>query len=285
MKTLSDRLFLYAKLMRLDKPVGILLLLWPTWWALWLASAGIPTWKNFIIFTLGVILMRSAGCVVNDLADRHFDKHVQRTERRPLAQNQISLIAVLGLAAVLAAIALGLVWQCNRLTIQLAFMGAGLAVLYPFLKRVTHLPQLGLGFAFSWGIIMAYAAVQNALPSSAWVLYGAAVLWPIIYDTYYAMVDRVDDEKIGVKSTAILFAGYEIQFLALLQAVCVILLVWVGQINQLSSTYYVALIGVVINFVYQLQLIRSAQRSNYFLAFQVSHYVGLIIFLGIALSV
>jgi len=270
--------------MRLNKPIGILLLLWPTLWALWLASDGEPNREILVIFTLGVILMRSAGCILNDVADRHVDGHVQRTCNRPLATRAISVTSALVLAAILAFIAFLLVCQCNMLTVLLAFIGAGLTVVYPLMKRVTHLPQIGLGLAFSWGIPMAFAAETGAVPLHAWFLFAVALLWPVMYDTLYAMVDRDDDIKIGVKSTAILLGQQDKIGIALLQIIFLIGLLLVGVLFQLYFYYYLCLMFVSGLFLYQQWLIRHRDRQGCFKAFLNNHWVGFMIFLGILLQ-
>lgn len=274
----------YIHLMRLNKPIGILLLLWPTLWALWLASNGQPNIQVLTIFILGVILMRSAGCILNDFADRHIDGHVQRTAQRPLATRVISLPHALLLAAILTFIAFLLVLQCNALTIGLAFVGAGLTAMYPFMKRFTHLPQIGLGVAFSWGIPMAFAAEMGEVKASAWFLFFAAIFWPVIYDTMYAMVDKEDDVKIGVKSTAILFGANDKRLIGILQIIFVILLVMTGMIFELHSLYYLGLAIVFGLFVYQQWLIRNRDKQNCFKAFLNNNWVGVVVFAGIAAS-
>src|SRR3989338_5171934 len=206
---IAERLKDYARLMRLHRPIGIVLLLWPTLWALWIAGQGRPDPRVLAVFVLGVVLMRSAGCVINDYADRNFDPHVERTRDRPIAAGRVSPREALVLFATLCLIAFALVLTLNRLTILLSFAGAFLAATYPFVKRFTHLPQFYLGAAFGWGIVMAFAAVTGAVPALAWVLFAANVFWAAAYDTVYAMVDREDDARIGVKSTAILFGSYD----------------------------------------------------------------------------
>lgn len=279
------RLSPYARLIRLDKPIGSFLLLWPTLWALWLASNGLPPFHLLLIFISGVFLMRSAGCAMNDIADRHFDVHVARTQHRPLAQQEINLAQALTLTLLLGISAFLLVLFCNRLTIQLAFIGALLAAGYPFLKRFFPLPQLGLGAAFAWGIPMAFAAVLQAIPSQSWILFLAGVLWPLIYDTQYAMVDREDDLKIGIQSSAILFGEKDIFYIALLQGIFISVLILVGIIFHLHHFYYVSLILVSGLFFYQQQLIKHRQREQCFKAFLNHQWVGLLIFTGIMLGI
>tara|TARA_R110000868_G_scaffold17438_2_gene76578 strand:- start:416 stop:1258 length:843 start_codon:yes stop_codon:yes gene_type:complete len=271
----------YAYLMRLDKPIGILLLLWPTCWALWLAAGGMPPLSILAIFVMGVFLMRSAGCVVNDICDRRFDGQVARTRHRPLAAGTVSVRQAVGLAAVLGLSAFLLVLLCNRLTIMLSFAGALFAVIYPLLKRVTHLPQLGLGIAFSWGVPMSFAAVTGHISPSAWLLFAAAMIWPIIYDTMYAMADRADDVKIGVKSTAILFGQRDVLIIGCLMVVFLLLLVSVGLTFQLQQRYYIALLIVAGLFVRQLWMIKLRDPAQCFRAFLENNGVGLVIFLGI----
>ena len=274
--------FIY--LMRLNKPIGILLLLWPTLWALWLASAGHPSQLNVIIFITGVIIMRSAGCVINDIADRHVDGHVERTCMRPLASGNMSVLAAIFWFTGLMLLAFLLVLLCNTQTIILAFVGAALAMFYPLMKRFTHLPQLGLGVAFSWCVPMAFTAETNTVSGAGWFLFVACVLWPVIYDTMYAMVDRDDDKKIGIKSTAILFGQYDRKIIAAMQSLLVIMLICIGMLFHLKQIYYYSLILVAALFIYQQWLIKDRQRQLCFRAFLNNNWVGLIIFLGIFLS-
>lgn len=281
---IRERLPHYANLMRLDKPIGVLLLLWPTLWALWFAGAGKPAIKITFIFVTGVFLMRSAGCVVNDLADRNFDAHVERTRNRPLASKKISVMEAIMLAILLGALAFLLVLFCNLLTIKLAFVGAALTVFYPLMKRITHLPQLGLGVAFAWGVPMAFAAQTGKINFAAWWVFAAAVIWPVIYDTMYAMVDRNDDLKIGIKSTAILFANRDRFFIAILQLLFVLVLMMMGKLFHLHGFYFVNLGVVAILFIYQQWLIRNRDRDACFQAFLNNNWVGLVIFVGILLS-
>jgi 4-hydroxybenzoate polyprenyltransferase len=274
----------YALLMRLDKPVGIVLLLWPTLWAIWLASHGKASLSIVIIFTTGVIFMRSAGCIINDIADRHVDGAVHRTQNRPLVTQAVSLTEAFSLFVLLGCCAFALVLNLNVLTIKLAFVGAGLAIVYPFLKRWTFLPQVGLGAAFSWGIPMAFAAIQHTIPLAAWCLYVTALIWPVIYDTMYAMVDKADDEKVGIKSTAILFGENTQLVLACLQVVFLACLILVGMLFQLPLIYYVSLIMVAMLCCYQQSLIKKRHPALYFKAFLNNQWVGFIIFLGILVS-
>lgn len=278
---IRERLPQYFFLMRLDKPIGILLLLWPTLWALWLASAGQPNNDILFIFVAGVFLMRSVGCVLNDIADRHIDGHVERTKLRPMASGKVTVTEALVLAAVLLSLAFFLVLVCNLLTIQLAFAGAAFTAFYPLMKRFTHLPQLGLGVAFSWGIPMAFAAVTGGVTLSTWFLFFTALVWPIIYDTMYAMVDRSDDVKIGVKSTAILFDTMDRLVIGLLQLLFVVMLVIVGLMFRLYAIYYLCLVFVTLLFIYQQWLIKDRSPNKCFHAFLNNNVVGLVIFIGI----
>lgn len=281
---IHKRLPLYAQLMRLNKPIGILLLLWPTLWALWLASEGEPDLTILFVFVSGVVLMRSAGCIFNDFADRNFDGHVKRTQQRPLARQAVSLKEAGFLAILLCLCAFFLVLLCNRLTIYLAFMALGLAFFYPFMKRFTHLPQLGLGIAFSWSVPMAFAAQINAIPLSAWFLFLTSLIWPIVYDTMYAMVDKQDDLKIGVKSTAILFNSMDKLIIGLLQILFLVMLVMVGLMFDLNSIYYFSLIITAGLFLYQQWLIKDRDTKKCFQAFLNNNLVGFAIFIGILSS-
>ncbi|HEY3698574.1 MAG TPA: 4-hydroxybenzoate octaprenyltransferase [Spongiibacteraceae bacterium] len=283
MQQLLDRLPLYLKLMRADKPIGTLLLLWPTLWALWLAAGGWPQWHLLIIFTLGVFLMRSAGCVINDYVDRDFDSHVRRTAQRPLAIGRVDKREALLLCAALCALAFVLVLFTNKLTILLSFGAVMLAGLYPFMKRFTHLPQVVLGAAFGWGIPMAFAAQSGTLPRGCWVLFIANILWTVVYDTFYAMVDRDDDVKIGVKSTAILFGDDDRLITGALQVCVVLALIFVGTQFKLGYWYFVSLIGVSGLFIYQQYLIRYRQRDACFRAFLHNNWVGAVVFAGIVM--
>lgn len=278
------RLADYGRLMRWDRPIGALLLLWPTLWALWLAGAGRPAQYVVVIFLLGVWIMRSAGCVVNDLADRNFDPHVERTRERPLAARRVSLHEALALALALALIALLLVLQLNSLSILLALVGVPLTVSYPFMKRFHHLPQLHLGFAFGWGIPMAYAALTGTVPMVAWLLFAANLVWVLVYDSEYAMADREDDLKIGVKSSAILFGNKDKRVIGVLQVIALLLLVAVGITNRLGWIYYAGLVGGAWSFLYQQYLIHERARSDCFRAFLNNNVFGLLVFCGILLS-
>ena len=283
MKFLS-RTSLYLELIRLDRPIGSLLLLWPTWWGLWLAAGGLPSIANLAIFTAGVFLTRSAGCIVNDFADRDFDRHVKRTSERPLTSGRISSREALTFAAILTAIAFALVLLTNLLTIMLSFAAASLAFMYPFMKRYTHLPQFVLGLAFSWGIPMAFAAETGTLPASVWPLFIAAVLWTVVYDTFYAMCDRDDDLKVGIRSTAILFGNADRLITALLQVVVLVLLALCAKPFGLGDTYYLALGAAALIAAYQQWLIRERERMACFRAFLNNNWFGAVIFLGIVID-
>lgn len=282
--TLKDRLNAYERLMRLDKPIGILLLLWPTLWGLWFASAGLPQLDELLIFVTGTALMRSAGCVVNDYADRNFDPHVERTKNRPIAAGVIQPKEALILAAVLMLCAFVLVLFLNALTIKLAFAAAAIAVIYPFVKRVFPLPQAWLGVAFGFGIPMAYAAVWKALPLVGWLLLLATVFWAIAYDTEYAMVDRDDDLKIGVKSSAILFGRYDVLGVLIAHALFLGLMTGIGWWQLRGSFYFAGLTIASALVLYQYFLIRSRSREGCFRAFLNNNWVGCVIFVGIAID-
>jgi len=271
----------FIALMRIDKPIGTLLLLWPTYWALWLAAQGTPDLKVFIVFTLGVFVMRSAGCVINDFADRKIDGQVARTKGRPLATGVVSSKQALMLFFGLLAIAFLLVLSMNNLTIGLSFVAVALAACYPFMKRYTHLPQVMLGAAFGWSIPMAFAAQTNQLPAVCWLLFTANLAWTVAYDTLYAMVDRDDDLKIGVKSTAILFGRYDRLMIGLLQATTLFCLIEVGLALQLSLYYYAAVLVAAALFVQQQWQVKIFDRDACFKAFLANNRVGGVIFIGI----
>lgn len=275
------KLSLYFQLMRLDKPIGIYLLLWPTLWALWIAGEGHASTSNVIIFILGVIIMRSAGCVINDYADRHVDEHVERTQHRPLAQKLISEKQALGLFAGLCASAFVLVLFTNAFTVYLSFGGLALAGLYPFMKRYTHLPQVVLGAAFAWAVPMAFAAEQNTLPDVVWLIYAATLTWTVAYDTQYAMVDRDDDIKIGIKSTAILFGEADKLMIGLLQAMTILSFIMIGSNIQASWPYYASVLVASILFMYHQWLIKDRDREKCFQAFLHNHWVGAVLFTGL----
>lgn len=273
----------YWRLMRFDKPIGTLLLLWPTWWALLLAGDGRPSMKNVLIFTAGVVLMRAAGCVMNDIADRDFDPHVERTRCRPLAAGELTLSQALGLFLLLMLLAFGLVLMTNALTVKLAFVGAVLAASYPFFKRVTHLPQVVLGIAFGWGIPMAFAAEQAAVAAVAWWFLAINTVWSVIYDTLYAMVDRDDDLAVGIKSTAILFGSKDVAITGALMAVMVVMLAAAGLWLGLRWPWYAGVGAAAALFVRQWLMVRERDREACFRAFLNNNWVGFLLFLGLAL--
>ncbi|PSW04964.1 4-hydroxybenzoate octaprenyltransferase [Photobacterium lipolyticum] len=275
----------YWQLARFDRPIGSLLLLWPTLWALFLAADGLPDMPVLAVFVLGVIFMRAAGCVINDFADRHFDGHVKRTANRPMPSGKVSEREALGLFGLLVLVSFLLVLTMNTLTIMLSVVGLLLAAAYPFMKRYTHLPQLILGMAFGWSIPMAYAAQAGELPAAAWLLFIANILWTIAYDTQYAMVDRDDDIHVGIKSTAILFGRFDKIIIGLLQLSTLVVLIAVGQMLALNQTYYWCLLAAAALFVYQQMLIRSRERELCFKAFLNNNYVGMLICGGMGISV
>jgi 4-hydroxybenzoate polyprenyltransferase len=281
----SRRLEEYSLLARFNRPVGTWLLLWPALWALWIAGEGVPNQKVLIVFVLGVVVMRAAGCVINDFADRNIDPHVRRTRDRPLAARRVSPVEALVLFVVLLVIAFYLVTFLDLLTIKLAFIGAALTVSYPFVKRIFPMPQLYLGISFGgWSVPMAFAAETGKLPRVAWVLYIAAVMWAAIYDTVYAMVDREDDLKIGVKSSAILFADMDKVIIFVMQAMMIWALVLAGQSMQFGEWYYAGLTGAGLLFLYQQWLIRDRNPAGCLRAFLNNQYVGMVIFVGILLQ-
>lgn len=276
-----DRIAVYGRLTRLNRPIGTLLLLWPTLWALWLAAGGFPDWDLLIIFTLGVFLMRSAGCVINDYADRSFDGHVKRTRERPLATGEASPREALTLFVVLCLVAFGLVLLTDPFTVKLSFGGVALAFCYPFMKRYTHLPQIVLGAAFAWAIPMAFAAQRGSLGTDVWLLYTAVVLWTVVYDTLYAMVDRDDDLKVGIKSTAVLFGDMDRVMIGVLQVLTLYSLLMVGGRFELGTAYHMGLLVAAGLFVYHQYLIRYRERGPCFKAFLNNNWVGCVIFVGI----
>ena len=280
----ENRLGEYAQLMRLHRPIGIYLLLWPTLWALWLAGDGQPPRGVVLVFVLGVALMRSAGCVMNDIADRDFDPHVARTRDRPLAAGRVKLGEAVSVMIVLCLLAFGLVLTQNALTVQLSFVGVALAVSYPFMKRLHHFPQFHLGAAFGWGIPMAYAAVTDALPPVCWLLFLGNVLWSVIYDTQYAMVDREDDLKIGVKSTAIRFGARDKQIIGYLQLALLAVLIGIGLLTGRGWIYYLGLFAAAGLALYQQYLIRDRKPEECFKAFLNNNAFGLVVFCGLLLD-
>ena len=275
----------YTLLLRLNRPIGSLLLLWPTYWALWLAAGGMPDIGNLIVFTLGVFLMRAAGCAINDFADRKVDRHVKRTKDRPLTSGRIQPWEAVALFAGICLLAfLMVVLFTNPLTLYLSFGGVILAFIYPFMKRYTHLPQLFLGAAFSWAIPMAWAAEAGEVTRLAWLLFTANVLWTVAYDTFYAMVDRDDDLKIGVKSTAILFGDADRAVIAVLQSMVVLILLLVGRQAELGSIYYLGVITMACLFVFQQHLARFRERDGCFKAFLNNNWAGFAVFLGLVID-
>lgn len=279
-----ERLYNYYLLVRLHRPIGIFLLMWPALWALWLAGDGQPPWSVVLIFVLGVVLMRSAGCAINDYADRHFDGHVARTKQRPLATGDVAPKEAVAIFIVLCLIAFGLVLQLNWQTVALSVPALLLTLVYPFMKRFTHVPQLFLGAAFGWAVPMAFMAVTETIPGYAWVLFGAALIWALIYDTQYAMVDREDDLKIGVKSTAILFGRWDRLLIGLLQAVMLAILFWVGQETGRGALYNGGLVAAAALSIYQQVLMRDLNTKLCFQAFLSNNYFGMVIFVGLILD-
>ncbi len=278
---LHPRAFDFIQLMRLERPIGIYLLLWPTLWALWVAAEGVPSTANLIIFTLGVVVMRSAGCVINDYADRDFDGHVARTRERPIASGRVQPKEALLLFAILMGLALVLVLFTNLYTIVLSLGGAVLAALYPFMKRYTYYPQVVLGAAFSWAMPMAFAAETGGLTATLWLLYIANLLWTVAYDTQYALCDRDDDLKIGVKSTAILFGEADRLMIGLLQGLALLCLLVAASQLKLGLYFHLGLIGMLLTFAWQHWLIRERQPSACLRAFLNNHISGLLVFIGL----
>lgn len=271
----------YAQLARMHKPIGSFLLLWPTLWALWLAGHGQPPEGTVLVFCIGVFLMRSAGCVMNDIADRRFDPHVARTRDRPLAAGRVTVREALWLAIGLSLVAFLLVLTQNGLTILLSFAGLGLAAGYPLMKRLHHLPQVVLGMAFGWGIPMAFAAVTGSVPALAWLLYAANIVWSVAYDTFYAMTDRDDDLKIGVKSSAILFGARDLQIVAALQGLFLLLLALCGGLAGCGPVYYLGLFAAAWLMVWEQYLVRKREPAACFRAFLHNNWVGLAVFAGV----
>ncbi len=276
-----EKLKPYFLLMRLDRPIGTLLLLWPTWWALWSASNGHPNFSIWLIFTLGVFLMRAAGCVINDISDRKYDGHVNRTQNRPLAQKKIPVknawLLFIGLMVAAALLLLFL----SQLTIMLALAAAFFAVTYPLMKRITYLPQVYLGIAFSFSIPMAYAEITGTVPKVAWLLFVANILWTTAYDTIYAMIDRKDDLKIGIKSTAILFGDLDKVIIGIIQLLTILAFYLFGKQSEFTAPYYLAVVVVIWLFVYQQFLIMTRNETKCFKAFLHNNWVGMVIFIGI----
>ncbi|HDT4050671.1 TPA: 4-hydroxybenzoate octaprenyltransferase [Enterobacter bugandensis] len=280
----QNKLLAYHRLMRTDKPIGALLLLWPTLWALWVATPGMPPLWILGVFVAGVWLMRAAGCVVNDYADRKFDGHVKRTANRPLPSGQVTGKEARVLFIVLVLLSFMLVLTLNTMTILLSVAALALAWVYPFMKRYTHLPQVVLGAAFGWSIPMAFAAVSESLPLSCWLMFLANILWAVAYDTQYAMVDRDDDLKIGIKSTAILFGRQDKLIIGILQVAVLALMVAIARLNELNWEFYWSILVAGLLFAYQQKLIAKREREACFKAFMNNNYVGLVLFLGLVMS-
>lgn len=279
-----QRIYQYAVLARLNKPIGIFLLLWPTLWALWIAAEGVPHLGVLTVFVLGVILMRSAGCVINDYADREIDPRVNRTKDRPIAAGRVSADEAMLLFMALCFSAFLLVLTMNTFTILLSIGGVMLAAIYPFMKRYTHMPQVVLGMAFGWSVPMAFAAQTNNVPKIAWLIYVVTVLWAVIYDTMYAMADRLDDLKIGVKSTAILFGDADRVIIGILQAMMLFALYLIGQQASLGDAYFIAVFIAAALMVYHQYLIRFRQPTACISAFLNNNWLGLMVFAGIVIN-
>jgi 4-hydroxybenzoate polyprenyltransferase len=284
LEVIVRRLDAYERLIRLDKPIGTLLLLWPTLWAVWLASDGWPAPQILIIFVVGTLLMRSAGCAINDFADRNFDPYVERTRSRPLAAREISPAEALAIGAVLALLAFALVLFLNRFAIMLSLLGVAVAASYPFSKRFFALPQAYLGIAFGFGIPMAYAAVRNQLPAECWLLLAVNVFWAVAYDTEYAMVDRDDDAKIGIRTAALTLGRYDVAAVMGCYAVMLALLLGIGSVRHFGWPYYAGLAAAWAMMSYHYFLIRDRSRAGCFKAFRHNNWVGAAIFAGIAFS-
>lgn len=274
----------YGKLMRVDKPIGIWLLLWPALWSLWLAGEGHPDQGLFVIFVLGVFVMRSAGCVLNDYADRNIDPYVERTRSRPIASGAVAPMEALTLFVALALIAIGLASMLNRQAQLLAIVAATLTIIYPFVKRIVSIPQFILGAAFGWAVPMAFAAQTGSVPQLAWIVFGAALIWAVIYDTFYAMVDRDDDRKIGIKSTALLFGDADLFVIGGLQLVMLAALSFVGLRAELGLWYFLSIFAAAGLMAYHQWLARDRQPAGCFRAFLHNHLIGLVVFVGIVLN-
>ena len=281
---MRDRIVAYAYLIRLDKPIGTLLLLWPTLWALWLASGGFPQWHLLIIFTLGTFLMRSAGCAINDYADQDFDRHVLRTKDRPITSGKISGKEALAVAGTLALVAFLLIQPLNALTKELSFFALAVAIFYPFTKRFFAIPQAVLGIAFGFGIPMAYAAVLGFIPLEAWILFVGNIFWAIAYDTAYAMVDRDDDLRLGLRTSAITFGRFDVIAIALSYGVLFLSQIWVAQLANLSNYFWVGWCLALACAVYHLKLVATRKREDCFKAFRHNNWLGGFLFLGILLG-
>jgi 4-hydroxybenzoate polyprenyltransferase len=281
---MRDRLVAYAYLIRLDKPIGTLLLLWPTLWALWLASGGFPQWQLLIIFILGTFLMRSAGCAMNDYADQDFDRHVLRTKERPITSGKISGKEALAVAATLALMAFILIQPLNALTQELSFFALAVAIIYPFTKRFFAIPQAVLGIAFGFGIPMAYAAALGFIPTEAWILFVGNIFWAIAYDTAYAMVDRDDDLRLGLRTSAITFGRFDVLAIALSYCALFLSQIWVAQLANLNNYFWVGWCCAVACALYHLKLVASRKREDCFKAFRHNNWLGGFLFLGILLG-
>ena len=280
----GERLRRYALLVRLHRPIGILLLLWPTLWSLWIAAEGVPPWGMVLVFTLGVAIMRSAGCAINDYADRDFDGHVARTEDRPIASGLIQPKEAIGVFLALSLIAASLLFFLNWPTRYLSVVALGLTALYPFMKRYTYLPQVVLGAAFGWAVPMVFMALTESLPLIAWVIFASTLIWALIYDTQYAMVDRQDDLKIGVKSTAILFGRHDNLIVGLLQGVMIGLLILIGLMSDRGVLYFLGIAAAAMLFLYQQWLTRDRDPKACFEAFLNNNRFGLVVFVGLVLD-
>ena len=279
-----DRLHAYAYLIRLDKPIGTLLLLWPTLWALWLASSGVPDFNILLIFVVGTFLMRSAGCAMNDYADRDFDRHVQRTKARPVTSGKISGKEAVAVALTLALIAFVLIQPLNAFTKQLSVLAVLVAFIYPFTKRFFAMPQAVLGIAFGFGIPMAYAAVLDFIPLEAWVLFIGNIFWAIAYDTAYAMVDREDDLRLGLHTSAITFGKYDVAAIGICYSILFITQLWVAELADLSNYFLVGWLMALACAIYHMQLVSTRERERCFLAFRHNNWLGGFLFLGIVLG-
>ena len=281
---LIDRLTSYAYLIRLDKPIGTLLLLWPTLWALWLASSGVPNFSILIIFVVGTFLMRSAGCAINDYADRDFDRHVMRTQQRPVTSGKISGKEAIGVAVILALLAFLLIQPLNHFTKQLSVLALLVAFIYPFTKRFFAMPQAVLGIAFGFGIPMAYAAILDFIPFEAWVLFIGNIFWAIAYDTAYAMVDRDDDIRLGLRTSAITFGRYDVLAIGISYVILLITQLWVANIASLSNYFLIGWFAALACAIYHMKLVATRKRENCFLAFRHNNWLGGFLFLGIVLG-
>jgi 4-hydroxybenzoate polyprenyltransferase len=282
--SLKERFISYAYLIRLDKPIGTLLLLWPTLWALWLASSGIPDLSILLIFTIGTFLMRSAGCAINDYADRDFDRHVKRTQSRPVTSGKISGKEAVAVAGVLALLAFLLIQPLNAFTKQLSVLALLIAFVYPFTKRFFAMPQAVLGIAFGFGIPMAYAAILDFIPLEAWILFVGNIFWAIAYDTAYAMVDRDDDLRLGLRTSAITFGQYDVVAIAISYGILFISQIWVAQLANLSNYFLMGWFAALACAIYHLKLVSSRKREDCFKAFRHNNWLGGFLFLGIALG-